>query len=45
MKNRAGEYMANLSGELEYMSFKPKPLPPEPPIEIDSDIINLLSKD
>jgi hypothetical protein len=36
MRNRAGEYKTNLSGELQYKSFFPKPLPP---IEYDKDII------
>ena len=44
MKNRAGEYRTNLTGELQYKSFVPKPLPPEPPVEIDEEITGLLSK-
>ncbi len=44
MKNRAGEYRANLSGELQYKSFLPKQLPPNPPIEIDEETAALLSK-
>ena len=44
MKNRAGEYKPNLSGELQYKSFLPKPLPPNPPIDYDKDIIHILSK-
>lgn len=44
MKNRAGEYKTNLSGELQYKSFMPRPLPPNPAIEYDKDIIQLLSK-
>lgn len=44
MKNRAGEYKTNLSGELQYKSFLPRPLPPSPPIAIDDEIVNLLSK-
>mgnify|MGYP000985117925 CR=1 FL=1 len=44
MKNRAGEYCANLTGELQYKSFVPKPLPPQPPIEIDAETVDLLSK-
>ena len=44
MNNRAGEYKSNLTGELQYRSYLPKPLPPEPPIEYDKDIIDLLSK-
>ncbi len=44
MKNRAGEYRTNLTGELQYKSFLPKPLPPDPPVEIDEEIAALLSK-
>ncbi len=44
MKNRAGEYRTNLSGELQYKSFFPKSLPPCPNIEYDKDMAELLSK-
>ncbi|AGK99741.1 hypothetical protein Desgi_0127 [Desulfoscipio gibsoniae DSM 7213] len=44
MKNRAGEYRTNLTGELQYKSFIPKPLPPDPPIEIGEETAGLLSK-
>ncbi len=44
MKNRAGEYRVNLTGEFQYKSFVPKPLPPEPPIIIDEEMVGLLSK-
>lgn len=44
MKNRAGEYKVNLSGDLQYKSFFPQPLPPHPSIELDEDAIHLLSK-
>ncbi|MEQ8237371.1 MAG: Fic family protein [Syntrophomonadaceae bacterium] len=44
MKNRAGEYKTNLSGDLQYKSFVPKPLPPIPPLEQDEETIGLLSK-
>ena len=39
MKNRAGEFKKNLSGELQYSSFSPSPLPPNPPIEMESEIV------
>ena len=42
MENRAGKYIKNLSGELEYKSFCPTPLPPE--IEMDDELISLLVK-
>lgn len=44
MKNRAGEYKKNLSGELQYNSYDPKPLPPSPPIVMDEETISLLVK-
>mgnify|MGYP001082550073 FL=1 len=34
MNNRAGCLVTNLSGEMAYQSFRPNPLPPEPPIEM-----------
>jgi len=39
---RSGIYITNLSGEYAYKSFKPAPLPPEPPIELNGDMITLL---
>ena len=39
---RSGELITNLSGEAAYKSFRPAPLPPNPPIEIDNEILNLL---
>ena len=42
MKNRAGGYRKNLSGEVMYRSFMPSPLPPEPAIEIDSEMFSLV---
>jgi len=44
MKNRAGEFKSNLTGELRYKSFLPRPLPPNPPLMLDEEAINLLSK-
>ena len=44
MKNRAGEFKPNLSGESKYMSFLPTKLPPDPQIEYDSELIQLLIK-
>ena len=41
MKNRAGGYRKNLSGEMMYLSFIPSPLPPKPAIEIDSEMLSL----
>ena len=42
MNNRAGKTVQNLSGELAYNSFYPHPLPPEPPVEIDEEMRQLL---
>lgn len=39
---RSGEYIKNLSGEAEYRSFRPAPLPPEPGIELNNDLVNIL---
>ncbi len=44
MKKRAGNYKRNLSGDLEYKSFCPSPLPPDPPVELGEDIAFLLAK-
>lgn len=42
MENRAGRTVKNLSGKNEYISFYPSPLPPFPPIELDSEGLALL---
>ena len=39
---RSGSVVQNLSGELAYFSFKPTPLPPEPPVEISPQMLSLL---
>lgn len=39
--SRAGEYISNLSGEAEYKSFRPTPLPVE--INIDTEMLSLLT--
>lgn len=39
--NRAGEYVTNLSGEAQYKSFRPAPLPVE--INTDAEMISLLT--
>ena len=40
--NRAGTYISNLSGEMSYQSFRPAPLPPNPPISFNNDLISKL---
>lgn len=42
MNNRAGRTVTNLSGDTAYSSFYPSPLPPEPNIEIDTEMRQLL---
>lgn len=42
MKQRAGKTVTNLSGNMAYDSFYPSPLPPQPNIEIDSELQRLL---
>ena len=42
MQNRSGSFVTNLSGEAEYRSFRPAPLPPVPPVELDSETFALL---
>ncbi len=42
MGNRSGAYKINLSGEAAYRSFTPSPLPPNPPIEFDGEMGELL---
>ena len=41
MENRAGTFITQPSG---YKSFKPKKLPPEPPVSYDSEMLELLSR-
>ena len=42
MNKRSGTWRTNLFGEAAYKSFVPAPLPPNPPIELDSRTIELL---
>lgn len=44
MSERAGYYKTNLSGEVAYKSFVPNPLPPNPEVKIDNEMISLLVK-
>ena len=39
MNNRASCLVTNLSGEMAYQSFRPNPLPPEPPVEMSNELI------
>ncbi len=42
MSNRAGTLISNLSGDMAYQSFRPSPLPPNPPIELSSELVTKL---
>lgn len=44
MSNRAGYYRTSFRGTESYLSFVPSLLPPKPNIEIDAEMIDLLSK-
>ena len=40
--NRAGAFISNLSGEMSYESFRPAPLPPNPPISLSNELVSKL---
>lgn len=42
MKRNIGSYFKNYSGEMAYMSFRPAPLPPDPPLEMDDGLLAVL---
>ena len=42
MTNRAGTLVGKLSGEMAYESFRPAPLPPNPPIEVSGELLTKL---
>lgn len=42
MTNRAGTLVSNLSGKMAYESFRPAPLPPNPPIEVSGELFTKL---
>ena len=42
MTNRAGTLVSNLSGKMAYESFRPAPLPPNPPIEVSGEVVTKL---
>lgn len=42
MENRAGSFTSKLYGEMAYQSFLPSPLPPNPPVMIDDEMMQLL---
>ena len=42
MTNRSGTLVSNLSGEMAYESFRPAPLPPNPPIEVSGELLTKL---
>lgn len=39
MNNRAGAFVSNLTGEMAYQSFRPAPLPPDPPIALSGELV------
>lgn len=39
MNNRAGAFVSNLTGEMAYQSFRPAPLPPNPPIALSGELV------
>ena len=39
MNNRAGAFVSNLTGEMAYLSFRPAPLPPNPPIALSGELV------
>ncbi len=41
-RTRAGSYRTNLHGEMEYRSFMPAKLPPDPPVVVDDEMGALL---
>ncbi len=41
---RAGQYRNQLHGEMAYKAFHPAPLPPDPPIVVDTEMLFLLGK-
>ena len=43
MENRAGRTVKNFSGESAYYSFYPQPLPPLPAIEVDPEMLSLIT--
>ena len=43
MENRAGKTVKNFSGGSAYFSFYPQPLPPVPAIEIDPEMLSLIT--
>jgi hypothetical protein len=40
-QGRAGDYVSQIGG---YKAFAPKPLPPDPPIQLDSEMLQFLSQ-
>lgn len=42
--NRAGQYITALGGVVSYKAYRPNPLPPSPIIEMDTEMVALLSK-
>ena len=43
MADRSGSYVARSMGPVGYRAFVPKPLPPDPPIQVDHELLSLTS--
>lgn len=44
MRDRSGRYVQQLHGDLAYRAFVPNPLPPDPPLAIDAEMVTLNSR-
>jgi len=44
MENRAGKFVLNLHGKLEYTSFLPNPLPPKTKLVVDEEMVELIAE-
>ena len=42
--NRAGQFITALNNVASYKAYKPNPFPPFPEIEINDEMVSLLSK-
>lgn len=42
MEHRAGSFTSQLYGQMAYQSFRPSPLPPDPAVSVDEEMMHLL---